>query len=64
SNENTKSRSRNQQKSRPHRAAFLLEGVADFDLTGAPQGGQRPTQRGRKQSNPEPKTKYKNSLVP
>ncbi|CTQ57247.1 hypothetical protein LA5094_00001 [Roseibium album] len=40
--------------SRPHRAAFLLEGVADFDLTGAPEGGHSPTQRGRKTPNPAP----------
>ena len=44
--------------SRPPRAAFLLEGVADFDLTGAPEGGQRPTQRGKKHQIllPQPNT--------
>ncbi|MEO1115060.1 MAG: hypothetical protein AAFY05_22120, partial [Pseudomonadota bacterium] len=33
-----------------------LEGVADFDLTGSPEGGQSPTQRGKKHSNPAHKT--------
>ena len=42
---------------RPTWAVFLLEGVVDLNLTGSPEGGQRPTQRGRKQSNPAPKTK-------
>ena len=30
---------------------FLLEPLVDFDRAGAPQGGQRPTQRGTKQAN-------------
>ncbi|WP_282047752.1 hypothetical protein, partial [Roseibium album] len=47
----------NNKKSRPNRAAFLWEGGADLDLTGAPEGGHSPTQPGRKHSNPDPETK-------